>query len=121
MVNIDSSFRDSNTISASNFLSTLTFVVSNVIEYSVYSLEIPYSWYFFSKSYGNTILLVDDITITVPDGNYTISSLISTLTPVRAGLDSSLATANLTLERELLKSEEDMDTFGPSVIFGIGG
>ena len=79
LVNIDSSFRDTNTISSSNFLSTLTFAVSNVIEYSVYSLEIPYSWYFFSKSYGNTILLVDDITITVPDGNYTISSLISTL------------------------------------------
>ena len=57
LVNIDSSFRDSNTNSSSNFLSTLTFAVSNVIEYSVYSLEIPYSWYFFSKSYGNTTLI----------------------------------------------------------------
>ena len=79
LVNIDSSFRDSNTISASNFLSTLTFVVSNVIEYSVYSLEIPYSWYFFSKSYGNTTFIVDDVTITLPDGNYTITSFLSTL------------------------------------------
>ena len=91
LINIDSSFRetsweskfscrsDGNTSSSTNFLSTLTFSVSNVIEYSVYSIEIPYSWYFFSKSYGNTIFMVDDITITLPDGNYTITNLLTVL------------------------------------------
>jgi len=79
LVNIDSCFKDTTSVSTSNFLSTLTFALSNVIEYSVYSVEIPYSWYFFSSSYGNTIMVVNDITITLPDGNYTIDNLLSTL------------------------------------------
>ena len=79
LVNIDSSFKDTTSDSTTNFLSTLTYALSNVIEYSVYSIEIPYSWYFFSSSYGNTIMLVDDITITLPNGNYTIDNLLSTL------------------------------------------
>ena len=79
LVNIDSSFKDTTSASTTNFLSTLTYALSNVIEYSVYSLEIPYAWYFFSSSYGNTIMLVDDTTITLPDGNYTIAQLLSAL------------------------------------------
>ena len=79
LVNIDSSFKDTTSVSTTNFLSTLTYALSNVIDYSVYSIEIPYSWYFFSSSYGNTIMLVNDITITLPNGNYTIDNLLSTL------------------------------------------
>ena len=79
LVNIDSSFKDTTSDSTTNFLSTLTYELSNVIDYSVYSIEIPYSWYFFSSSYGNTIMLVDDTIITLPDGNYTIDNLLSTL------------------------------------------
>ena len=79
LVNIDSSFKDTTSVSTTSFLSTLTHALSNVIDYSVYSIEIPYSWYFFSSSYGNTIMLVNDTLITLPDGNYTIENLISTL------------------------------------------
>ena len=79
LVNIDSSFKDTTSESTTNFLSSLTYALSNVIDYSVYSIEIPYSWYFFSSSYGNTIMIVDDITITLPNGNYTIDNLLSTL------------------------------------------
>ncbi|OUV83346.1 MAG: hypothetical protein CBC91_00645 [Rickettsiales bacterium TMED131] len=79
LVNIDSSFRDITSESTSNFLSTLTYTLPNVIEYSVYTVEIPYSWFFFSNSYGNTVILVDDTTITLPDGNYTITQLLSAL------------------------------------------
>tara|TARA_B100001063_G_C16746858_1_gene548030 strand:- start:594 stop:2015 length:1422 start_codon:yes stop_codon:yes gene_type:complete len=79
LVNIDSSFKDTTSVSTTNFLSSLTYALSNVIEYSVYSLEIPYAWYFFSSSYGNTIILIDDTTITLPDGNYTIGNLLTTL------------------------------------------
>lgn len=83
IVNIDSAFRDDTSSSTSNdtssFKSTLTFALSNVIEYNVYSFEIPYSWYAFSSTYGNTILLINDTTITISDGNYTAADLISTV------------------------------------------
>jgi hypothetical protein len=83
IVNIDSAFRDDTSSSTSNdtssFKSTLTFALSNVIEYNVYSFEIPYSWYAFSSTYGNTILLINDTTITISDGNYTAADLISSV------------------------------------------
>ena len=83
IVNIDSAFRDDTSSSTSNvtnsFKSTLTFALSNVIEYNVYSFEIPYSWYAFSSTYGNTILLINDTTITISDGNYTVADLISSV------------------------------------------
>ena len=83
MVNIDSAFREeistSSTNVTSSFKSTLTFALSNVIEYNIYSFEIPYAWYAFSSTYGNTILIVNDTTITISDGNYTTADLISTV------------------------------------------
>ena len=83
IVNIDSAFRQDTSVSNSNitssFKSTLTFALSNVIEYTVYSFEIPYSWYAFSSTYGNTIVIIDDTTITIADGNYTAADLISTV------------------------------------------
>tara|TARA_X000001036_G_scaffold425566_1_gene451892 strand:+ start:883 stop:2262 length:1380 start_codon:yes stop_codon:yes gene_type:complete len=84
IVNIDSAFRqNNNTIDSaydtSNFKSTLTFALGNVIEYSVYSFEIPYSWYAFSSNYGNTTMLINDIEITIPDGNYTVDILRTSL------------------------------------------
>lgn len=84
IVNIDSAFRENNTnvdstYETSNFKSTLTFALANVIEYSVYSFEIPYSWYAFSSSYGNTTIVINDTEITLPDGNYTTTTLLTSL------------------------------------------
>ncbi len=83
IVNIDSAFKEDTSTSTMNvtssFKSTLTFALSNVIEYNIYSFEIPYSWYAFSSTYGNTILLINDTTITITDGNYTATDLISNI------------------------------------------
>ena len=83
IVNIDSAFREekssSTTNATSSFKSTLTFALSNVIEYNIYSFEIPYSWYAFSSTYGNTILIINETTITISDGNYTATDLVNTV------------------------------------------
>ena len=97
IVNIDSSYRElsDSTYTSTNFMSTLTFALSNVIEYSIYSLEIPYAWYTFSKSYGNVLFIVNDITITIPDGNYSSEKLI---TNINSLLSSNSIYVTLTID-----------------------
>ncbi len=83
IVNIDSAFREeistSQSLNTTSFKSTLTFALANVIEYSVYSIELPYAWYNFSSSYGNTSLIINHTIITISDGNYTTTDLVSTI------------------------------------------
>jgi len=89
LINIDSAYRS--TITANNTADSFVFELSepllNVVSLSLYSLEVPQSWYTISQTKGtsNFIFYLLDSTqtsttyipitykllITIPDGNYT--------------------------------------------------
>ena len=70
MVVIDSMYRKKNSKSSSDFLSTLSDTINDVIEFGIYDINIPYAWYYFSYANGNTTFILDDEVIEIPDGNY---------------------------------------------------
>jgi hypothetical protein len=86
LLNIDSRFRTNITEPAGDFLYRLEHTYKNVIRIRVASVEIPNSFYTFSAARQNTTFRVSttdisntqrDLTITIPDGNYDITNLIT--------------------------------------------
>jgi len=97
MVNLDSSYReliDKNNAHTDSFTCVLSEPMSNVVSITLYSIEVPMSWYNFSAAKGNTSF---SLTVTngytfqagdspnvfvgnasIPDGNYTIQQLVDT-------------------------------------------
>jgi len=92
MVNIDSTFRsnsfphksdqfryselgnvETTIYSNTNFTCNLTEKLNNVLSITLHSIQIPYSWYNITRF--NNSIKVNDTTITVPPGNYSITEL----------------------------------------------
>jgi hypothetical protein len=83
IINIDSSIRLLTNVerySTDSFVCELSDPILNVISISLLSLEIPISWYNFSKDKGTTTFMIssnrDTYPITISDGNYTLQSLL---------------------------------------------
>jgi hypothetical protein len=78
-VNIDSQFRQyTNGIdsTSTDYTLDLSDTLKNTLKLSLYSYQIPFSWYTIDTAYGNTCLwILDDIgnavPVSVPSGNYT--------------------------------------------------
>jgi hypothetical protein len=86
-INLDSRYRQYNSQNSStDFTLELSDPLVNVLNMRMYSYQIPYTWYNISSDYGNTCLWVVDpdpniggpITVNIPDGNYSTSSLFVT-------------------------------------------
>ena len=83
LINIDSSFRiASPTNTSDRFIFQLTEPLLNVVSVSLYSMEIPQSWYTFTAAKGTVsfviCVLMDTATkylVTIDEGNYTTVSL----------------------------------------------
>lgn len=83
LINIDSSFRIASPNNTSDkFIFQLTEPLLNVVSLSLYSLEIPQSWYTFTAAKGTVTFVVCVITdvatkypVTIEEGNYTTVSL----------------------------------------------
>ncbi len=85
LVNVDSAFRIASATNTSDeFIFQLTEPLLNVVSVSLYSLEIPQSWYTFSAAKGTVSFIVCVLTIdgaankypvTIDEGNYTTVSL----------------------------------------------
>jgi hypothetical protein len=78
-VNIDSQFRqytNGNDSTATDYTLDLSDTLKNTLKLSLYSYQIPFSWYTIDEAYGNTCLWILDnsnnaIPISIPPGNYT--------------------------------------------------
>jgi len=89
IINVDSTFRNSQGMMTTNFYYDLPFPIKNAIKMRLASIEIPNTWFEFSaKNYQNTFFTViaPDITgtqqtlnIIVPDGNYSTSQLLNNI------------------------------------------
>jgi hypothetical protein len=80
-LNIDTRFRDNYYSTAStNFNIQLPFNIDNVLQMQLSSFELPTSYYVVSKQYNNNYftIIVNGKTsiITIPDGNYTQSTIM---------------------------------------------
>lgn len=78
VLNIDSRFRTRKADPKNDFMYTLITPIKNVVSLTVSSIEIPNTWYTFSKEKGNTTfsILINFSTykITLPDGNYSLDT-----------------------------------------------
>ncbi len=78
-VNLDSQFRQYTSGSESqstNYTCDLSDTLKNALKLSLYSYQIPFSWYTIDTAYGNTCLWISDpssgiiVSVSVPPGNY---------------------------------------------------
>jgi hypothetical protein len=79
---IDSQFRPNVLLSNSSptsFSCHLTDALTNVTSLKLDNLSIPYSFYNVETIQGNHVLEVSGVSISIPDGNYTVTTLISTV------------------------------------------
>lgn len=85
-VNIDSQFRKytngSNT-STTDYTLDLSDTLKNLLSLTLFSYQIPFSWYCFDKYYGNTCFWIVDLSynipIVIPSGNYTSATFTTQL------------------------------------------
>ena len=83
-LNIDSRFRDNYFASpSSNFNVTLPTNFNNVLQIQLNAIELPITYYIFSKQYGNNFFSVTANTstsvVTIPDGNYTYEGIVNVI------------------------------------------
>jgi len=103
LVSIDSQFRStilpysSNALAPSfntSFQFNLANPVNNAVGFRLYAYTIPTTWYAFSAPQGNTFFQFNGVILSVPDGNYTVATLLSTINGLAA---QDIATAGLIL------------------------
>ena len=87
-VNLDSQFRQyTNGVDSTSteYTCDLSDTLKNALSLSLYSYQIPFSWYTIDKAYGNTCFWIVDSTsnhtvpVSVPPGNYTQSAFVTQL------------------------------------------
>lgn len=104
-INLDSQFRQytSGQDSAStNYTCDLSDTIKNTLSLSLYSYQIPFSWYAIDTAYGNTCLWIYDassnitVPISIPSGNYSQSQFVTQLNTsfLNAGFTFMLDPAN---------------------------
>lgn len=77
-INLDSQFRQysSGNNSSTDYTCDLSDTLKNTLKLSLYSYQIPFSWYTIDTAYGNTCLWISDpksgiiVEVSVPPGNY---------------------------------------------------
>lgn len=93
-INIDTRFRDEyNYLSTANYNITLPERITDVSTMTLTAIEIPMSFYNISAALGNNFLNITrngtTTTITIADGNYSVSTLRTTLNAALWGYDLS--------------------------------
>lgn len=63
--------------------------LTKVINMSLYSIEIPYSWYTFDSTYGTNSFTIDDVQYDIDSGNYSPSDLITELNRVLVDISAT--------------------------------
>ena len=97
-INLDSQFRqytNGQDSTSTDYTCDLSDTLKNALQISLYSYQIPFSWYVIDKAYGNTCLWISDpssgivVPISVPSGNYS-------QTAFQTQLNSSFTAAGFT-------------------------
>ncbi len=87
-INLDSQFRqytNGSEAQSTNYTCDLSDTIKNALKLSLYSYQIPFSWYTIDTAYGNTCLWISDassgiiVPVSVPSGNYSQEKFINQL------------------------------------------
>ncbi len=87
-LNLDSQFRQYTSgidSQSTNYTCDLSDTLKNALSLSLYSYQIPFSWYAIDIAYGNTCLWISDpdseiiVPVSVPSGNYSQTQFQATL------------------------------------------
>ena len=87
-INLDSQFRQYTSgpdSTSTDFTCDLSDTLKNALSLSLYSYQIPYSWYTIDTAYGNTCFWIVDsqsnfaIPVSVPPGNYSQTDFVTQL------------------------------------------
>jgi len=131
LINVDSSYRDviNLTNTTDQFTFELTEPILNVVSISLYSIEIPQSWYTFTLLKGTVGFIVcvikDDATkypVVIDEGNYTTISLYTEVkNKINAALDGILTVETIynsnTGKLTLVFSPLDPDIFNVQLLW----
>lgn len=77
IINLDTQMRNYLSEDSNNVTLDLSEPLNNVIALRVLSMEIRHCWYTFDEAYGTNMFKVDNSNITIPNGNYSESELIT--------------------------------------------
>jgi hypothetical protein len=94
-VNIDTKFSDEyNSIVTSDYNVTLPERITDVRSISVTNVEIPITFFNISENLGNNAMKVGSSVIIVPDGEYTLTTLVAALNVTTIDITFSTATSS---------------------------
>lgn len=88
LIVVDSQYRtsilpyiDNSTSNAfnTNFTFNLSNPINKVVSLTLYSYQIPTTWYAFNAKSGNTFFMYNGFILQIPDGNYTPSTLVAAI------------------------------------------
>lgn len=105
LLNLDSQFRqytNGQESQSTNYTCDLSDTLKNTLKLSLYSYQIPHSWYVIDTAYGNTCLWVRDpssgidVPISITPGNYTQEDFVKELNDAFLAAGFSLAGENFT-------------------------
>lgn len=91
IINIDSQYRSSilpydnrplSTTFNTNFSFNLSSPIKKAISMTLNSIQLPTTWYTFGKNMGNSFFVYDGIQIIIPDGNYSIFTLVAKINEI---------------------------------------
>jgi len=83
--NIDSQYKEiieTNNSNTTNYIFEFTETLSKVISINLYSLELPYAWYTFDAAYGTDVLMINNISYQITEGNYSPNDIMIELNSI---------------------------------------
>lgn len=106
VISIDSQYRSDKTKLPTEFTFNLSEPLRDVVSLRLYSVQIPYTWYTIGTAYGNNFFYfkgrtkgidneAHDVQIEIQPGNYTPSTLISTVNASIQTVAAALVDTNL--------------------------
>ena len=111
IISIDSQYRDTKSTMSTEFTFNLSEPLINVVRLSLYSVQIPYTWYTINTNYGGNFFYLKgsspgidtgdfDYKISIPSGNYSPVDLITAInssfkTIFNANTDVSFSTTGI--------------------------
>jgi len=77
VISIDSQYRSDKKSLATEFTFDLSDPLKDVVSLSLYSVQIPYTWYTISKSYGSNVFYIKGNSPGIDNGNHNIKVAVS--------------------------------------------
>ena len=125
VVSIDSQFLDNKSSFSTDFTTNLSTPLKDVTKLKLYSVQIPYTWYTISKSYGSNFFYIlgnknginngyNDYKVEISVGNYSVDTLISAVNNSLTNLstlysDTDFSNTSITYDSAQCKATINVD------------